>query len=124
MADHLKTLFNRRLVHDAMNPYVGRITEEQCAFAAEWAKKVATDGLGGETEKALQGLFLTRIFDQVLGYRQVVDDADVYHMKAEHALKAVKSSKTPDAVLGFFSDGDNSIRAVIELKAPGADLDA
>jgi hypothetical protein len=35
MADHLKPLLNRRLVHDAMKPYVDRITEEQRAFAAE-----------------------------------------------------------------------------------------
>lgn len=124
MDDHLKPLFNRRLLHEEMKPYTGHITQEQRAFAAEWASKVASGGLDGETEKTLQGLFLTRIFDRVLGYRQVVDGANVYYMKPEHALKAVKSGKTPDAALGFFGDGNNAIRAVVELKAPGADLDA
>jgi len=124
MDAHLKPLFNRRLLRDAMTPYEGGITDEQRALAAEWAASVRSGGLTGQKEKNLQGLFLTRIFDRILGFRQVVAGAGVYHMKPEHALRNFKSSRTPDACLGFFQGDDENIRAVVELKAPGADLDA
>ena len=124
MSKHLKPLFNGRLLNDAMKPFVGHTNDQQRQLATEWARSVRVGGLTSSGEKNLQGLFLTRFFDGVLGYKQVVAESEIFYMKQEHSLKHVKSGKTPDACLGFFGSTDETIRIIVELKSPGADLDA
>ena len=49
---------------------------------------------------------------------------DAYHLKAESASTETRGGKIPDGRLGFFSPERDDTRIVIELKGPGADLDA
>ncbi|MEA3644344.1 MAG: restriction endonuclease, partial [Lamprobacter sp.] len=47
-----------------------------------------------------------------------------HHLEPETSSKAVKGYKPPDARLGWYGAGIDRTRAVVELKSPGADLDA
>ena len=124
MPTHLKPLFNHRLLNEALKPYGKQPNKEQLHIATKWANNAIYKSLLGQTEISLQGDFLTEFFDKFLGFSQVAENVDDHHMKPEHSLTVIKSGKKPDAALGFFGTNSAQIRAVLELKAPGADLDA
>ena len=123
MTTHLKPLFHRRLLQDAVRG-AAHVSDEQARVARQWAAGIRTSEFERQTEKNLQGVFLARILDEVLGYAQAISGGPRFHMKAEHSLKASHSGRTPDACLGFFDGSHEQIRAVVELKAPRTDLDA
>ncbi|MEI7945271.1 MAG: type IIL restriction-modification enzyme MmeI, partial [bacterium] len=75
-------------------------------------------------EKPLQGQFLSDIFARLLGFAPAVGHLEAYHLKPESASTEIKGARTPDARVGFFGPAQDITRVVIELKAPGADLDA
>lgn len=103
-------------------------TDAQRDAAARWARTAADPTFVGQNEKPHQGKFLADLFSTVLGYRQFADapDApDAYELKAESASSETAGGKTPDATLGRYGvDQSGRTIAVVELKAPGADLDA
>lgn len=72
----------------------------------------------------MQGQFLSEVFDRLLGYRQIVGSHEVHHLEPETSSTSVKGYNPPDARLGWFGAGLDRTRVVVELKAPGADLDA
>jgi hypothetical protein len=121
---HLKPLFNARLLRESLAHFDPQLTEAQQLIAADWARSTNDAILRGKTEKSLQGIFLAQIFEQLLEYKQVVGAEDWHHLQAETAASETKSAKTPDGRLGWFRSGTSQTRAVIELKAPYADLDA
>jgi hypothetical protein len=122
--DYLKPLFNRRLLGEALRDIPPPFDEEQGRIAASWAASVASGALLSQKEKPLQGQFLSEVLDRLLGYRQIVGADGVHHMEPETSSKAVKGYRPPDARLGWFGPGVDRTRAVLELKAPGVDLDA
>ena len=100
-------------------------TDAQRAAAARWARTAADPTFVGQNEKPHQGKFLADLFGTVLGYRQFADAPDAYELKAESASSETAGGKTPDATLGRYGvDQSGRTVAVVELKAPGADLDA
>ena len=123
-SDPFKPLFNRRLLDDACRGFAPVLDQQQRSVIQGWAASAASGALLGQTEKQLQGPFLSQVFDQVLGYRQLVG-ADAHHfMEPETSSTAVKGYRPPDARLGWYGAGLDRTRAVLELKSPGADLDA
>ena len=75
-------------------------------------------------KEPLQGQFLSEVFDRLLGYRQIVGGDGLHPMEPETSSKSVKGYNPPDARLGWFAENLDRNRAAVELKAPGADLDA
>jgi hypothetical protein len=123
MADTFKPLFNRNLLAQKLAHFQPVLTPLKRQVAGEWAATASDPSFRSIKEKPLQGLFLSKVFDSLLGYWQVVGHSDAYYMKAETASKEIKGGKTPDARLGLFGPETDVTRAVVELKAPGADLD-
>jgi hypothetical protein len=123
-ADPFKPLFNRRLLDDARRGFAPCLDDEQQRIATSWATSAGDGSLLSQKEKPLQGQFLSQVFDRLLGYRQIVSGDGVHHMEPETSSKAVKGYRPPDARLGWYGAGLERTRGVLELKAPGADLDA
>lgn len=124
MPDYLKPLFNRHLLADALRELPPAPDDAQRAIARNWAVSAARGGLPGQKEKPLQGQFLSEVLDRLLGYRQPVGADDAHYMEPETSSTTVKGYRPPDARLGWFGATQDITRAVVELKAPGADLDA
>ncbi|MEI8243446.1 MAG: DNA methyltransferase, partial [bacterium] len=119
-----KPLFNPRLLTGRAAGFDPALPPELTALASEWARTVADPAFLQLNEKPLQGQFLTDIFARLLGYTPAVGHLDAYHLKPESASTETQGSRTPDARLGFFGPEKDTTRVVVELKAPGADLDA
>lgn len=122
--DSFKPLFNRRLLREAVNQHTIILDEEQRTLALNWSASATGLALLGQKEKPLQGQFLSEVFDRLLGYRQIVGSHEVHHLEPETSSTSVKGYNPPDARLGWFGAGLDRTRVVVELKAPGADLDA
>ena len=122
--DHLKPLFNARLLGEAIKASPMTPDAEQHQIAANWAASAASGALLGQQEKPLQGQFLSEVFDRLLGYRQLVGAGGIHSMEPETSSKSVKGYRPPDARLGWFGATLDLTRGVLELKAPGTDLDA
>lgn len=86
-----------------------------------WQK--AAKDLATIKETAVQGTFMTRIFRDVLGYNEIVDEGDTYFQEREKTTQL--DSTESDAALGYFrkSTGTKDIRVVVELKDAKTDLD-
>ncbi|MCC7086968.1 MAG: hypothetical protein IT427_18365 [Pirellulales bacterium] len=90
------------------------------AILLRWADLEATGRLAELHETELQGVFLSEVFGQALGYSSVTEGADVWHLDQHYTI----GSQTPDAVLGEFRQGvERRPLAVIELKGPKTHLD-
>ncbi len=124
MPDIVKPLFNPNLLAAhcaALSPCLGS-TER--AIVERWARHAADPRFLAETERSTQAQFLIDIFGGLLGYTLAAGNLDNHNLKVETASRETGGGRTPDARLGFYGDGRDFTRAVIELKAPGADLDA
>jgi len=124
MPDIFKPLFNPNLLRARISAFSPTVTDRQREFARLWAKTAADPAFLKENEKPLQGQFLAEVFGELLGYTLPVGHLDAYDLKPESASSETPGGKTPDARLGFMGYERDLTRAVIELKAPGADLDA
>lgn len=122
--NHFKPLFHPRLLAAALAQHPGALDVEQRELAANWAASAALGSLLGQKEKPLQGQFLSEVFDRLLGYRQIVGSQGLHNLEPETSSTSVKGYNPPDARLGWFAENLDRTLAVVELKAPGADLDA
>ncbi|MCF7993535.1 MAG: Eco57I restriction-modification methylase domain-containing protein [Chromatiaceae bacterium] len=122
--NHFKPLFNARLLSEALEAAHIECGLAQTEIAQRWANSASSGALGSVKEKQLQGQFLTEVFGGLLGYAQIVSADDIHHLEPETSSKAVKGYRPPDARLGWYGAGIDRTRAVVELKSPGADLDA
>ena len=132
----ISPLFNQRFLQQAVSA-APEPTPDQLAVATRWARAVRKPSFLRENEKPHQGAFLSGLFGGALGYGQLADAAGSlagdasYHLVAESASAETKGGKTSDAQISFFgaSSGEGVpgrtpvTRAVVELRAPGADLD-
>jgi len=124
MPDLFKTLFSPNLLARRLTGFAPTPSPELTAIADQWARTAADPAFLNLNEKPLQGQFLSDIFARLLGFDPAVGHLEAYHLKPESASTEIKGARTPDARLGFFGPGQDITRVVIELKAPGADLDA
>ncbi len=93
--------------------------ERKRSLIAQWQENLRTGFVGDHKEESLQSLFLTTIFAEVLGYSY---QGDVWNLEIEQ--RTTHDTTKSDGALGFFRVGaEPDVRAVIELKAHGINLD-
>ena len=88
-----------------------------------WYKSCTEKDLDKTKETSVQGLFMTRLFNGVFGYSEIVDEGDCYNQEREN--KTLLDTSEADGALGFFykSSGTKDVRVVIELKDAKTPLD-
>jgi type I restriction-modification system DNA methylase subunit len=123
MSSSFKPLLNQNLLRTRVASFVPQMTAQQDRVVAEWVRTVADPHFRYENEKPHQGPFLTDIFGILLGYEGYSSNPHAYNLRIETSSSQTRGGKTPDASLGFYGSGQDRTRAVIELKAPGANLD-
>ena len=114
-------LINSRLAHftrDNVPDFAAKFKE-----IGLWCNATAEQHLDRTKETAVQGAFMTRLFNQVFGYLEIVDDIDCYNQEREY--KTILDTTEADGALGFFykSTGKKDVRVVIELKDARTPLD-
>ena len=124
MADNFKGLFNPNLLSSRCAGLELSLGSRERAIIERWSRVASHPRFRQETERSTQAQFLIEIFGTLLGYTLSAGHLAAHHIRMETASREVKGSKTPDASLGFYGDAPDCTRAIIELKAPGADLDA
>ncbi len=88
-----------------------------------WARKLNEGKLDKDTEIQLLPIFLTHIFEGLLGYTGPVSDSgfDAYTMKREMLIEV--DGKRADAAFGQFGSGEEKYAVVLEGKGPLDTLD-
>lgn len=88
-----------------------------------WCRATTERNLDKTKEVTVQGSFMTRLFNQVFGYTEVIDDTNCYHQERES--KTVLDTTESDGALGFFykETGIKDVRVVVELKDAKTPLD-
>ncbi|MBR5640640.1 MAG: N-6 DNA methylase [Firmicutes bacterium] len=120
-------MFNKRLIDNRMQHFTRNDVpdfESKWTRIKKWKKSCDVGNLEKTKETQIQGLFMSQIFDEVLGYDTATStDTDVYNQKQE--LNSTLDNTEADGGLGFFSDISNirDVRAVIELKDATTNLD-
>lgn len=96
--------------------------EEKWKILKNWKKSCEIGDLKKTKETSVQGLFFSQVFDQVLGYKTVVDGG-IYNQISE--FKSTLDGSEADGALGFFniSHGLRDARVAIELKGATVLLD-
>lgn len=114
-------LIDSRLAHFTRDnvPDFAKKFKEICL----WCNATAEQHLDRTKETAVQGAFMTRLFNQVFGYLEVVDDTPCYNQQREN--KTILDTTESDGALGFFykETGKKDVRVVIELKDARTPLD-
>jgi len=124
MPDNSKGLFNANLLASRAVGLDLHLGSAQRATIERWSRLCADPRFRQQTERSTQAQFLVEIFGSLLGYTMQAGNLDAYHMRIETASREVKGGKTPDASLGFYGPDRDFTRVIVELKAPGANLDA
>ena len=119
-------IFKERLI----NARLAHLTEDEVPDFEKkfheiklWHKSCTEKDLDKTKETSVQGLFMTRLFNGVFGYSEIVDEGDCYNQEREN--KTVLDTSEADGALGFFykSTGEKDVRVVIELKDAKTSLD-
>ena len=97
--------------------------EEKFKEIVRWYNASAEKYLDRTKETEIQGTFMTRLFNGVFGYNEIIDDGDCYNQVRES--KSILDTSESDGALGFFykSSGEKDVRVVIELKDARTPLD-
>lgn len=119
-------IFKERLINGCLAHFTKEnVTDFDKKFheISLWYKSCTEMNLEKTKETSVQGLFMTRLFQGVLGYSEVVDEGDCYNQIRES--KTVLDTTESDGALGFFykSTGKKDVRVVIELKDAKTPLD-
>ena len=111
---------NNRLAHFTRNsiPDFDAKYKEIC----RWCNATAEQYLDKTKETTAHGAFMTRLFNQVFGYLELMDAED-YNQESE--CKTILDTTEADGALGFFNKGTGKkdVRVVIELKDARTPLD-
>ncbi len=112
-------LFNARLVGRKLPQAATPPAHKQLLH--DWATAIRDGSLARQKESAVRGVFLQRLFHEVLGYRPFGGNAASWSIEEEARL----GPGSADAALGEFGHGGKRILAPVELKgADTRDLDA
>lgn len=120
-------IFNERLAASHLSTFTHDNIpnfEQKWATIKKWKRSCVEGDLERTKEKEIQGNFLTRVFDDILGYVAVTNkETDFFFQKPEFT-SALDASEA-DCGLGFFSVRQkiNDVRVVVELKDAKTDLD-
>lgn len=117
-------LFNKKLLAQHLARYdfpSGQELEEIQKILAGWQKALKDSNLDRTKETGVQGQFLTKFFETVLGYDTQTSGKAQWHLNQEP--KTEVDSQEADGSLGFFTIDSNKTWAVIELKDAKTSLD-
>lgn len=110
-------LFNQKLCRERIARF-DFPTEEKVAqiqkIIAGWQYALKDSDLSRTKEKSVQGSFLMRFFEEILGYSSQGGGKDEWTL-IQHPASEVDAQE-PDGSLGFFTKGEKITKAVIELK--------
>jgi len=119
-------LFNKRLLQTNLNNFEfpqGYDFERTQKIIGNWQKAIKDGNYDKTKETQVQSSFLNLFFNVVLGYAEMHDNSDEWHLVNE--AKTEFDGTKADGALGYFTKDDktNITRAVIELKDAKTPLD-
>lgn len=119
-------LFNKRLLQTHLNnfDYPSDLNYERVQHTISlWQSSVKNGNYDKTKETQVQSKFLTKFFNEILGYREMQDNPDEWQLDNE--VKTEIDKTRADGALGYFTkEHHNDItRAVIELKDANTPLD-
>ena len=120
-----KSIFNKKTLSRVLNR-IGDASDpdikEKQAIISNWIRALQNGKLDIIKETSIDQKFLDDFFVRVLGYQGVIGDSEVWNMIPQQKMKL--TSNRADGALGFFSNEQEDIRAVIELKDANTELDS
>lgn len=117
-------LFNKKLLaqHVARYEYPsGDKLEEIQKILHGWQKALKDSNLDRTKETGIQGQFLSKFFETILGYDTQTSGNELWHLNQEP--KTEVDAQEADGSLGFFTKSSEKTLAVIELKDAKTSLD-
>lgn len=113
-------LFHPRVLQKTLAFYELQIPESQAQILCDWRDSITSGAMFKQKETALHGHFIQKILIEVLGYTGFGSTPEWTLQREQHVGKG-----SVDVALGRFSDKEQQITAVCELKgAKTKDLDA
>jgi type I restriction-modification system DNA methylase subunit len=117
-------LFNRKILQNRIAtfnfPTDGEL-KDKLAVVDKWQKSLKDSDLGKTKEKSVQGLFLQKFFNEILGYTDKASGESEYNLIAEP--KTEVDAQKADGSLGFFNATEKTTKAILELKDAKTQLD-
>ncbi|MGE6612520.1 Eco57I restriction-modification methylase domain-containing protein [Peribacillus sp. NPDC076916] len=116
-------IFNKKLLGRRLANYkLSDITEfeKKVNIISQWQYTLENKLAKRTKETSMQGDFLTDFFTNILGYKKRYG-SDKWNINQEQ--RTLKDGKSADGALGFFTNGSEDIKCVIELKDALTDLD-
>ncbi|GAC1390131.1 MAG: hypothetical protein NVS4B11_19740 [Ktedonobacteraceae bacterium] len=110
-------LFNQKLCRERIVQFdfpIGEKAVQIQKILSDWQHALKDNNLSGAKEKTIQGLFLIKFFEEVLGYSSQISNKGEWNL-IQHPTSEVDAQE-PDGSLGFFTTGEKITKAVIELK--------
>ena len=110
-------LFNQKLCRERIARFdfpTGEKAAQIEKIIANWQLALRDRDLSKTKEKSVQGLFLIKFFEDILGYSSQVSSNAEWSL-IQHPASEVDAQE-PDGSLGFFTKEEKITKAVIELK--------
>lgn len=116
-------LFNKHLLDQKIASFKGfpeGTKAEICkSIINSWAESIKTGQLEKIKETSAEQSFLAKFFVEILGYQPLGSNDEFYNIYPKYTIRTMFA----DATLGFFSNGRQSPKAVVELKGANIPLD-
>ncbi len=96
--------------------------KEKQEIISKWIQSLQSGKLDNIKETSIDQKFLDDFFVSVLGYQGVIGGSEAWNMIPQQKMKV--TTNRADGALGYFSNEQEDIRAVIELKDANTDLDS
>ena len=121
-----KHIFNPKTLNRVLSQIVASaepgIIKEKQEIISRWVQSLQSGKLDNIKETSIDQKFLDDFFVSVLGYQGVIGDSEAWNMIPQQKMKV--TTNRADGALGYFSNEQEDIRAVIELKDANTDLDS
>ncbi len=120
-----KHIFNQKTLNIVLSR-IGASSEpnlkEKQEIISKWIQFLQSGKLDNIKETSIDQKFLDDFFVSVLGYQGVIGGSEAWNMIPQQKMKV--TTNRADGALGYFSNEQEDIRAVIELKDANTDLDS
>ncbi len=120
-----KHIFNPKTLSKVLNligPSSVPNLKEKRGIISKWIDSIQSGKLDNIKETSIDQKFLEDFFESVLGYQGVIGGSEEWNIIPQQKMKI--TSNRADGALGYFSNEQEDIRAVIELKDANTDLDS
>src|SRR5947209_3694400 len=111
------TLFNQKLSRERIARFdfpTGEKATQIEKIISGWQYSLRDSDLSKTKEKSIQGTFLIKFFEEILGYTSQATGQEEWNL-IQHPASEVDAQE-PDGSLGFYTKGEKITKAVIELK--------